>query len=277
MGADDKCKAAHFGAHPLGRSVLGTVESITNLRVDDMRRYFERRYSPGNITLVGAGRIDFDGLVETAERICGGWTPMDAPRDTPVASSHQDFQCLSKDTATLEYVLQLTNGPAARDRDRYAARLLATILGDDSGSRLYWALVDSGLAEQATLSHHDFQGTGIFMTYMACEPDEAQENVARISKIYAEAEKSGVTAAELSQAKSKVNSRVVLGSERPRGRLFSIGNNWMQRREYFTVQDYLRAIDSVTEDDVTGVLARYPLSINTTLAIGPLKQMTAPA
>ena len=50
----------------------------------------------------------------------------------------------------------------------------------------------------------------------------------------------------------------------------------MQRREYFTVQDYLRAIDSVTEDDVTGVLARYPLSINTTLAIGPLKQMTAP-
>ena len=215
FGADDKCKAAHFGAHPLGRSVLGTVESITNLHVDDMRRYFERRYSPGNITLVGAGRIDFDGLVETAERICGGWTPMEAPRDTPVASSHQGFQCLSKDTATLEYVLQLTNGPAARDRDRYAARLLATILGDDSGSRLYWALVDSGLAEQATLSHHDFQGTGIFMTYMACEPDEAQENVARISKIYAEAEKSGVTAAELNQAKSKVNSRVVLGSEHP--------------------------------------------------------------
>ena len=277
FGADDKCKAAHFGPHPLGRSVLGTVQSITELRVNAMRNYFERRYSPGNITLVGAGRIDLDALVDTAERICGHWPSIPAPRDTTPAGGHRGFQCIQKDSATLEYVLQLSNGPAATDADRYPAKILATVLGDDSGSRLYWEFVDSGLAEQASLSHHDYQGTGLFMTYMCCEPDHAQDNLERIAAVYARAAREGITAAELAQAKSKINSRVVLGSERPRGRLFTVGGNWIQRHEYRTVQHDLRAIDAVSLDQLIDVLARYPLAVNTTLAIGPAESLTAPA
>jgi predicted Zn-dependent peptidase len=184
---------------------------------------------------------------------------------------------MHKDTATLEYVLQLAAGPGARDPDRYAAKVLATILGDDSGSRLYWALVDAGLAEQASLGHHDYQGTGIFMTYMSCAPEYAQENLARIAEVYAEAQREAVTEAELVQAKSKINSRVVLASERPRGRLFTVGGNWMQRQEYRTVKDDLDAIDAITRDEVTDVLARYPLSTNTTLAIGPSADLKSPA
>ncbi len=275
FGADDKCKAAHFGSHPLGRSVLGSVGSITNLSVHDMRAYFQRRYSPGNIALVGAGRIDFDALVATAERVCGAWQPMEAPRATPPAAPHQSFQCLKKDSATLEYILQLTTGPGAKDDDRFAAKLLATVLGDDSGSRLYWELVDSGLAEQASLGHHDFQGAGVFMTYLSCDPQHAQENLARVARVYAEAERSGFGEQELAQAKSKVNSRVVLGSERPRGRLFTVGGNWLQRREYRTVQKDLESVDAVTVDALAKVLARYPLTVSTTLAIGPLESLRA--
>ena len=116
--------------------------------------------------------------------MAGSWRPTAAARQTPRAAPHRGFQCLSKDTATLEYVMALSAGPGAADPDRYAAKVLATILGDDSGSRFYWALVDSGLAENATLGHHDYQGTGIFMTYMSCAPECAQENLARIAEIY---------------------------------------------------------------------------------------------
>ena len=80
FGADDRCKAAYFGSHPLARSVLGTVESITDLAVEAMRDYFRRRYSPGNVALVAAGRVDFDALVKTAERACGGWEPLETSR-----------------------------------------------------------------------------------------------------------------------------------------------------------------------------------------------------
>lgn len=271
--ADDKIRAAHFGPHPLGRSVLGTVESITDLSVEAMRDYFAHRYSPGNMTLVGAGRINFAELVDVAQRICGSWPAIDAPRDAPPAPPHQGFESLHKDTATLEYVLQLANGPSATDLDRYAAKVLATVIGDDSGSRLFWALVDSGLAEHASLGHHDYQGAGLFMTYMSCDPQNARDNLRCIADIYAQAEADGVTAEEIAQAKSKINSRVVLASERPRGRLFTVGGNWIQRHEYRTVRDDLEAVDALTRDDLIAVLARHPLSINTTLAIGPAKKV----
>ena len=64
FGADEKCRAAFFGSHPLGRSVLGTAQSVADLPVAAMREYFDTRYSPGNIVLAAAGRIDFDALVD---------------------------------------------------------------------------------------------------------------------------------------------------------------------------------------------------------------------
>ncbi|HTU26452.1 MAG TPA: pitrilysin family protein [Pirellulales bacterium] len=277
FGADEKCKAAHFGRHPLGNSVLGTAETVGALSVDAMRDYFRRRYSPGNITLVGSGRIDFERFVKDAERLCGTWEPVSGGRDQTPAAGHSGIECLHKDSATLEYVVQLANGPGSRDKERFAAKVLVTVLGDDSGSRLYWALVDSGLAEHASLNHYDYQGTGLFMTYMTCEADLTAKNLAEIAKIYSQAEKDGVSPAELGQAKSKINSRVVLSSERPRGRLFTVGGNWLQRREYRSVADDLAAVDAVTVEDIARVLARFPLSMSTTMAIGPLTTLNGTA
>ncbi len=61
---------------------------------------------------------------------------------------------------TLEYVLQLATGPAAADDDRYAAKILATILGDDSGSRLYWALVDRDWPNKPALATTTIRAPG---------------------------------------------------------------------------------------------------------------------
>jgi predicted Zn-dependent peptidase len=277
FGADEKCKAAHFGQHPLGRSVLGTSATVGALSVDAMRDYFRRRYSPGNITLVGSGRVDFDELVKTADRLCGAWQPVSGARDQRPAVAHSGLQCLHKDSATLEYVVQLSNGPDSRARERFAAKVLTTVVGDDSGSRLYWALVDSGLAEHASLNHYDYQGTGLFMTYMTCEADQTSANLAEIARIYRQSEAEGILPAELNQVKSKINSRVVLSSERPRGRLFTVGGNWLQRREYRSVADDLASVDAVTIDDVAGVLAKFPLSVSTTVAIGPLTTLNGSA
>ena len=64
--AYEAAKAAHFGVHPLGNSILGTVESITAMAADSMRAYFASRYSPANIVLAFAGKSDWVPLVELA-------------------------------------------------------------------------------------------------------------------------------------------------------------------------------------------------------------------
>ena len=276
FGADEKCKAAHYGSHPLGRSVLGSEKSIVDLPVEAMRDYHRRRYSPGNLVLVGAGQIDFDALVREAERCGGAWEPFEAGREVTPPPSQEAFQVLPKDTATQQYAVVLTGGPDAADDRRYSAKLLATMLGDDSGSRLYWELVDPGLAEQASMSHHEYDGAGLFVTYLSCHPDLAAENLQRILDIYRAAETDGVKAEELAQAKSKISSRVVLSGERPRGRLFVVGSDWIQRREYCSVRDDLDAVERITLDEVAAVLAQFPLARTTTVTIGPLDDVNPP-
>ena len=275
FGADDRLKALHFASHPLARSVLGTTRSVGDLSVDQMRDYFRRRYSADKITLVACGRVAFDTLVGDVEKLCGGWPAFPAPRETPRHGTHGGFDTMHKESASQEYVLALANGPSATDEDRFAAKLLATVLGDDSGSRLYWELVDPGYCESASLSHYGYQGTGLFMIYFSCDPERAEANLKIVGDLVARAQSDGVTAAELAQAKSKVSSRVVLASERPRGRLFTVGSNWINRQTYRTVQDDLNSIDAVTIGDIAAILRKYPLTAKTTVAVGPLREVKA--
>ena len=273
FGADDKSRAAHYGSHPLGRSVLGTVESINRLSATAMRDYFERRYSPGNITLVSCGRIDFDALVASVERACGNWEPIQTSRQTPPVQSSAGVHVIHNDIATQQYAVQLADGPAATDADRYPAKLLATVLGDDTGSRFYWELIDPGLAEHASLSHYEYDGAGLFMTYLSCAPELIADNLALIGDIYSNVQEAGISEDELRQAKNKVSSRIVLSGERPRGRLFAVGGDWIQRREYRSIRDDLDAVAAIGTDDVSAVLAKYRLTENTTLTIGPLREL----
>ncbi|HIA20705.1 MAG TPA: insulinase family protein, partial [Planctomycetaceae bacterium] len=162
FGAHEKAMAQHFGNHPLGRSVLGSVESVGALTAEQMGSYFQQRYSPGNMILSAAGNVDFDALVKTTQRMCGDWPSFEVRRETPRAEPHEGFTLIHKESATQQYLVQIANGPAAQDEDRYAARLLAAIFGDDSGSRLYWNLIETGVAEYAGLDCYEFLGTGIF-------------------------------------------------------------------------------------------------------------------
>jgi predicted Zn-dependent peptidase len=273
FGMDDRIKQLHYGRHPMARSVLGTCDTVGALSVDQMRTYFESRYSPGNVFVAAAGNVDFDALVRQVAERCGKWESRPCPRETPKPNSHQAFECVERDSSTQQYILQLADGPATEDADRYAAKLLATIIGDDSGSRLYWELVDSGLVETASLGHYEYQGLGMLFSWLACAPEDAAENFARLQRVYREAETGGMTEQELAQARSKVEARVVLSSERPRNRLFNVGGNWMQRREYRSVADDLATLDEVTLDDIHAVLKKYPLSRATTVTIGPLKEL----
>ena len=72
-GGYERVMAEYFGDHPLGQSVLGTVDTVTALTPDGMMNYFEQRYSPSNICFSAAGNIEFDELVEDIERCCGHW------------------------------------------------------------------------------------------------------------------------------------------------------------------------------------------------------------
>ncbi|HEY1375680.1 MAG TPA: pitrilysin family protein [Gemmataceae bacterium] len=272
--AYDRTKQLYFADHPLGNTILGTPDSITALTRDQMAAYHARRYVAPNVTVAAAGRFDFERLVDLVAKACGTWEAGLVGRQgvRPTAGSRQS-RVVPKERFLQEQLVLMSPGPAADDPLRHAAATLALILGDDSGSRLYWALVDTGLAEGADTGFHEYEGTGAFLTMVSCDPERAGEDMEIVKGILAEAERDGVTAEELHQAKSKIGSRVVRGSERPAGRMQALGAAWTYLREYRSVDDDLKAFDAVTLDSIREVLDRYPIDQTTTLALGPLKEI----
>jgi predicted Zn-dependent peptidase len=174
FGMDDRIKLLHLGGHPLARSVLGTSDSITELSPQQMRDYFTSRYSADNVFVAAAGRVDFDALVQQVAARCADWAPAAPGREISPPVSRPQFEVVHRPSATQQYVLALADAPAAEDADRFAAKLLATIIGDDSGSRMYWELVDPGLAETASLGHYEYLGVGMFYTWLRVAPGQEQ-------------------------------------------------------------------------------------------------------
>jgi predicted Zn-dependent peptidase len=269
--AYDNAKKAFFADHPLGNSILGTVASITALTRDQMQAYFDRRYVPQNITVAVAGNFAFEDAVKLIEKQCGQWPAGEAPRVnvTPVLPRKLQ-KVMTKEKLNQEQVFMLAPAPAADAPERYAADAVAMIIGDDSGSRLYWALVDPGLAESADMSFHDYEGTGSYFTSFSCEPENTQSNLALIQEILREVQREGVSEEELAVAKSKILSRVVRGSERPMGRMQAVGMGWTYLKTYRSVDEELASFDAVSLQDVRNVLDRYPFDQMTVLALGPL-------
>jgi len=278
FGANDRVMADHFRNHPLGRCVLGTVDSVSALTPEQMREYFSRRYSPGNIVFSAAGKMDFDGLVRQVEELCGGWTAQEASRDTPVNVGSPGVRVVPNNIAVQEYGVSMSKGPAADEDDvvRYGAALLTTILGDSSGSRMFWDLVETGRAEYAEMSPYEFQGAGVIMTFLCCSPEDVEDVLSSIDEIHSDAQANGVTGEELERAKNKVCSHVVLRSERPLTRMFDVGANWLQTETYRSVRELVDIVRSVSRDDIAGVLDRFPLRDPTLVLVGPRMEVDWP-
>jgi predicted Zn-dependent peptidase len=274
----DRAKKAYFQTHPLGNSVLGTADSVGGLTRDVMQAYYDRRYVAANITISVAGNFDWSRVVELAEQYCGHWPTGQAPRGSIHAPAVRPaFEVVTREKVMQEQVFILSPAPAADAALRHAADTLAMIIGDDTGSRLYWALVDPGLADAADMSYHDYEGTGSFFTSFSCEPQNTEENLQTVRQVLEAAQQEGIEQAELDLAKSKILSRVVRAGERPMGRMQSVGMAWTYLHTYRSVDDELKAFEAVTLQDLRHLLDEYPLTRSATVALGPLPKVAAPA
>jgi predicted Zn-dependent peptidase len=274
FAASDNARRIYFADHPLGNSILGSVQSITALTRDQMQNYYDRRYVAPNILVAAAGAFDWPAFVALIEEACEAWPSGPTGRDhlreaTGVGGTH----IITKAGVAQEHVMAISPGPSAESPLRYAAATLALAIGDGSGSRYYWELVDPGLVESASCSVDQNQANGVVASVFSCEPGRTLEDLEIVRRVLAEVQKNGITAEELAQAKSKIASRLVRHSERPMGRMRSIASAWMYNNEYHDIDAELARFDAVTLEAIQECLNRYPLDRTTVVAYGPLEQL----
>jgi predicted Zn-dependent peptidase len=272
--AGDYARRIYYANHPLGHSVLGSNESIKALTRDQMQTYFDRRYAANNIVLSAAGNFDWDHLVGLVANVCSGWNSASVDRlNRTEWGGVGGLHILTREKVQQEHVMFLCGGPPADSKLRYAADTLALAVGDDSGSRLYWGLVDPGLADSADCSYYENDANGCVSVSYSCEPDQTEENLNVVRKILSDVQRKCITDDELKFAKSKIASRVVRGSERPMGRMQAIAAAWSYTGEYRDVDTEMTNYDAVKLADVRAYLDKYPIDRSTIIAFGPSKSL----
>lgn len=267
----DKAKEVYFRGHPLGNSILGTNESVSALTAERMMAYFDRRYAAANIVVVAAGNFDWPAFVTLIEGKTAKW-PASAgqPRTLTPATGPGGVHAFQKEGVAQQYVLAMAPAPAADSPLRHAASVLAVAIGDDSGSRLHWELVDPGRVESAGCGVDFSHGNGFMAASFSCDPEQAAENLGIVQRVLADVREHGLTDDELAQAKNKITSRVVRSSERPMGRMSTIAGAWLYRGEYSDPDVEIARYDAVDAAAIRRYLDLFPVDALTTIGYGPL-------
>ena len=255
----ERVQEAYFGEHPLGFRVLGTPESIRSLQRDAMQRYFEERYAPSNTVVVAAGNINFDQLVERAAKETEEWKSPGAARVYPAHTERSSKLTLQDKRATRAYMMFAWPGPSQSDQRRYAAAMCAYILGGQDGSRLYWSLIEQGIAAHATTEHQGHDRIGQVIGAVVC----STEDVERAQDIFTEecgALRDSLTDVDLQRARSMVATAVALAGESPAGRMQRLGTKLLTTGEYRSLEEELRTIQGLSLDDLLNCLADFPFA-----------------
>ncbi len=250
---NDQLTEEYFGDHTLSFRVLGTNDTITALQADQMRTYFGERYSPDNMTLTLSGRFDFEAACADIEKRTQHWKPSGTKRQYARESLHDAEHTTRDSRVNRAYIAAMMPGPSVQDDNRYAAKIVSDVIGDSDGSRLYWSLIDPGIADEADLHYVPMDQTGAYVAFASCAP-ERMEKVEQ--KLLGELDgyANSIDEDEIVRAKNKIATAATTGGENPLGCMRRIGGQWSYLGEYTPLEEEVSRIMAVTSADVAELL-----------------------
>jgi len=260
---------------PLGRPVLGSVESITTISRAAIAGYYRRRYRPDNLVIAAAGNVDHRALVRLVRKAFAEVALDDdaAPARPRVGGRAPSFTSASavmkRPTEQANLVL---GAPGLRrpDERRFALGVLNAAFGGGMSSRLFQEVREKrGLAYSVYSFTSHYSDTGIFGVYAGCHPQRARDVLELCREQIAMVATGGLSADELERGKGQMRGGLVLGLEDTGSRMSRLGKAELVYGELLSIDEILARIDAVTMDDVAALaheLMRQPMAL---AAIGP--------
>ncbi|MFF2504828.1 M16 family metallopeptidase [Streptomyces sp. NPDC058067] len=272
-----------LGDTPLGRPVLGTVDTINALDRGQIARFYKKHYDPTHLVVAAAGNVDHNKVVRQVRAAfdkAGALTRTDAvpmaPRDGRKAvRAAGRVELLGRKTEQAHVILGMP-GLARTDERRWAMGVLNTALGGGMSSRLFQEVREKrGLAYSVYSYTSGFADCGLFGVYAGCRPSQVHDVLKICRDELDHVAQHGLSDDEIGRAIGQLRGSTVLGLEDTGALMNRIGKSELCWGEQMSVSDMLEEIAAVTPDEVRAV-ARDILGQRPSLSvIGPLKDKQA--
>jgi len=270
----DEFATALYGDLPLGRPILGTVETINALSRDVIDRYYREHYLVPNLVVAAAGNLDHDQLVRQvaeafAGRLGGDEQPAPPRIGGPPVAGRPGVRVIDKDTEQANVVLGGI-GVCRTDERRYALGVLNAVLGGGMSSRLFQEVREKrGLAYSVYSYTSQYADTGMFCVYAGCQPGKVDEVLAICRDEVAKLADGGLDTEELERGKGQLRGAMVLGLEDTGSRMSRLGKSELVYERLQPVEESLACIEAVTVDDVREVARQVLGRLDTLAVVGP--------
>ena len=296
MNEDDPADTVHeaftgrlFGDTPLGRPILGTVDSINAITRDQIFEHYRARYTPPHLVVVAAGNLDHDAVVAAIATAFGpvlgdfAGTEPAAPRLRDAGGLWDGYgSAAGSGTTLISRPIEQANlvlgceGLARTDDRRFALGVLNAALGGGMSSRLFQEVREKrGLAYAVYSFSSQHADTGLWGIYAGCLPSKADEVLSICTAEVAKVVESGLTDAELKRGKGQVRGGIVLGLEDPSSRMTRLGKAELVYPGLEPVDEILTAIDAVTHDDIRAVATDILTRPKVLAVVGPFEDDAA--
>jgi len=285
MRDDEPSDAVHdlfaetlFGDTPLGRSVLGTVESIEGLTRDDVDGWYRGRYTAPSMVVTAAGRVDHQQVLDLVtaafgSRLSGDARP--APLRTGEGAVHKPARSAGLIARRTEQTHLLLGTPTMGrlDERRYVAAVLDAAVGGGMSSRLFQEIREKrGLVYSVGSALTHYAGAGAFSVYAGCSKKRVPEVLrlirAELDRVAAE----GITAEEVARGRGQLKGGLVLGLEDTGSRMSRLGKSELSYGEYLPVRAVLDRIEAVDEEQVRAIAAELFTQETCLAVVGPYRE-----
>jgi len=242
---------ALFADHPLGRAIIGRAEVIADTPVGEIGRFHGSRYVPGNIVIAAAGAIEHEALVALARERVPTSAGARAPSAAPAPATLTRRRCFERKDTEQYHVCVGGAGLSRHDERRFALRVLDTLFGGTSSSRLFQEIRERrGLAYAVYSFTSSYQDTGQVGLYVGTRAENIDEALSVVGSELARLRKTPAHAEELLRAKENLKGRVVLALESTGARMNRLGSEILAGAPLLSIDDAVARIDAVSLADV---------------------------
>jgi predicted Zn-dependent peptidase len=266
-----------YGDTPLGRSILGTTDSIKSLSRNTIFNYYKKRYLPQDIVVAVAGNIKHQKVVDQVIKAMSkddflevGKNNFNLRSNSSVRrSAKQSVGLMNRKTEQAHIFLGMP-GVDRNDPRRFAMGVLSAALGGGMSSRLFQEIREKrGLAYSVYSYAQQFAGSGFLGFYAGCNPSKATEVVSIMRDVLHDVASNGLTHEELARAQGAVRGTLVLSQEDTGSRMSRIGKSELVYGEIMTFDQILKAVADVSSADIRALADEILHAAPTLAVVGP--------